>query len=247
MAITLPTEPLPATRTNPKILLLYGMPKVGKTEELTKLPNNLILDLEDGSAYFPCLRVNITKTGELDEVFDDIMEKGKERAKAGKKGDDIFPYKYISIDTVDLLEEMAERSATVKYKNSIIGNTFKGDTVLDLPKGAGYGHIRKEVMEKIIKLSKVCKALIITSHVKEKLLDKGGVEVSSTDISLAGKLAGIVCSKADAIGYMYRDPDGVLCVNFVTLQETSVMGGRAQHLKGQDFPFDWSKIFIAEE
>ena len=38
-----------ALSVNPKILLLYGAPKVGKTTMLSELDKCLILDTEDGS------------------------------------------------------------------------------------------------------------------------------------------------------------------------------------------------------
>lgn len=246
MAITLPMEPVKATRVNPKILVLYGMPKVGKTEVLSQLESNLILDLEDGAAYYEALKINVHKTADLDAVYESIMAEGRKRAAAGKRGEDLFPYKYLSIDTIDALEGMAEISSTEKYKESVIGKTFKGDSILELPQGAGYGYIRREVMDKVIKLSKVCRGLVITSHIKDKLLNKGGVEVTSKDISLTGKLSQIVCAKADAIGHLFRNKEGALHVNFETVEDSSVMGGRAKHLTGKSFEFSWDKIFLPE-
>lgn len=44
MAITLPTTKIPAETQDPKYLILFGLPKVGKTTILSTLENNLILD-----------------------------------------------------------------------------------------------------------------------------------------------------------------------------------------------------------
>lgn len=44
MAITLPTSKVPALTQDPKYLILFGLPKVGKTTTLATLDNNLILD-----------------------------------------------------------------------------------------------------------------------------------------------------------------------------------------------------------
>lgn len=247
MAIKLPTEPVKATRVNPKILVLYGPPKVGKTEQLSQLESNLICDLEDGAAYYDSLRIDIRKTSDLDELYDEIMKIGTERAKAGMRGEALFPYKYISLDTVDALEELCERSATANYKKSVIGKSFEGDSVLELPQGGGYYYLRKEVLEKLMKISKVCKTLIVISHIKDKNLMKGGSEVTVKDISLTGKLGSMVCAKADAIGRMFRDSDGELMVSFETIDESVVMGGRCKHLAGITMKFDWNSIFISEE
>ena len=44
MSITLPTAPVSAETQDPKYLILFGLPKVGKTTILSTLENNLILD-----------------------------------------------------------------------------------------------------------------------------------------------------------------------------------------------------------
>lgn len=244
MPITLPTEPVKATRQSPKILVLYGMPKVGKTEVLTQLPGCLILDTEGGTEMYDALRIPINCTADLVAVRNAIIAEGEKRAAAGKKGNDLFPYQYIAIDTLDKLEEFAEISATDKYKKSTIGKTFGGKSVLELPNGGGYYYLRNELLELINDISSVCPRLILITHVKEKLLNKGGEDVKVNDISLTGKMGSIVCSKSDAIGYLYRvagQPG--LKVSFETLEST-VMGARAKYLAGQKFDFDWSKIYV---
>lgn len=248
MPIVLPTEATPASRIDPKILVLYSKPKVGKTYELSKLPGCLTVDAEDGTAYFDMLRIKIDSADQIDELFDKIMEEGRKRAAAGKKGLELFPYKYIAIDTADALEDMCERSATRKYKGSAIGKTFEGDTVLELPKGSGYYYLRNELMSKLMLLSKVCKGLIVIAHIREKNIDKGGTEVTTKDLSLTGKISQLVCAKADAIGYMYRDrEDTDIMVSFETLEDSSIMGSRCPHLAGKTFPFDWDKIYIDQD
>jgi hypothetical protein len=246
MSIVLPTAPVKASRINPKIIILYSLPKVGKTHELAQLPNNLLLDTEDGAAFEECLKLPLTSQPQVEEICKSIRAEGAKRAAAGKKGADVFPYKYISLDTADAFEGMCEVSCTTKYKKSVIGSTFEGDNIVDLPKGAGYGLIRRELMSSVAMLASVCKTLIITSHLKDKSLDKNGVETTFKDISLSGKLGGILCSNADAIGYMYRVKNGDLWVSFETVEDSAIMGGRCPHLKGANFKFDWNKIFIDE-
>lgn len=248
MPIVLPTEVTPVQRIDPKILVLYGKPKVGKTELLSKLKGCLTIDSEDGSDYFEMLKIKITRAEEIDEVFEAIMTEGRKRAKEGKTGLDLFPYKYIAVDTADALEDMCERSATKKYKNSTIGKSFDGDTVLELPKGSGYYYLRNELMSKLMMLTKVCKGLIIVAHIREKNIDKGGTEVTTKDLSLTGKISQLVCAKADAIGYVYRDRDEKeVMVSFETLESSAIMGARAAHLRGVTMPFNWDKIFIDQD
>lgn len=250
------------TRINPKILVLYGLPKVGKTTEISKLNSCLITDTEEGAEVTENMRVPIRSisgllvikkdpiTGKdvivsvgLDVLFAEIIKYGEALAAAGKPVE--FPYKFIAMDTVDKLEDYCVISATAKYKESVIGKSFTGNSILDLPKGAGYYLLREEVLSKIEMMSRVCKYLILVTHVKEKLLDKGGVEVSATDISLTGKLSSMVCAKADVIGYMYRNTKKELMVSFET-NENSTMGSRFIRLAGTRMLFDWNEIYIEE-
>jgi hypothetical protein len=174
------------------------------------------------------------------------------RKAAGKTGDDIYPYKYGVIDTIDKLEEYAVISATEKYKSSVIGSKFTGDSVIDLPMGAGWGLVREELLLRVGQLSEYFRHLIIISHVKDKYLDgkdsKDGNQVSILDLSLSGKLGAILSAKVDAIGYLYRgskskdEPYGQLMVSFAT-NDKSVMGSRYKHLAGKTVPFSWDTIF----
>lgn len=242
--VKLPEAPVKASRISPKIAVFYGLPKVGKTEVLTQLPGCLILDTEGGSEMYDSMRLPITCTADLIDVCNAIIAEGEKRYATGKRGDDLFPYKYIAIDTLDKLEEFAEVSATVKYKNTTIGKNYTGKSVLELPNGGGYYYVRNELMDLINKVSEVCPRLILITHVKEKLLDKGGEQVKVNDISLTGKMGSIVCAKADVIGYLYRiagQPG--LKVSFETLEST-VMGARVKYLAGQKFDFDWNKIYV---
>jgi hypothetical protein len=238
MSTVLPKTRVAATRINPKILLLYSLPKVGKTSSLATLDDCLILDCEGGADMYNALRVPINSIKDIDNLIAAIIADGT--ANGGK-----YPYKYLAVDTIDKLEDYCIASATAKFKKTVIGGNFTGDSVLDLPKGGGYYHVRNEVMLQIERLTRVCPNLILTSHVKEKLLDKGGVEVTSRDISLSGKLSQIVCAAADAIGYMYRDNNDLM-VNFETY-EGAIMGARFPHLAGKKFKFDWNSIYLTKE
>lgn len=229
--IELPKQKIAATRKSPKTLILYGPPKIGKTTVLSQLDNNLILDLEKGADFLENLRIPI-------DSLDHLKEVGREIIKAGK------PYKYISLDTITLLEEWAENEATKNYKNSIMGKNFKGNTILSLPNGSGYGLLREEVMPYIRNiLPMFADNLIVVGHLRDKLIvDKKGEEVSAKDIDLTGKLRNMVCAQADAVGYLFRDGEKLM-VSFDTREEV-VCGSRCDHLKGQTFEFDWNKIYV---
>lgn len=244
MPIVLPEAPVAASRVSPKILILYGLPKVGKTEVLSQLDGCLTLDTEGGTDLYTMLKQHVNNARDFYDVIADVEAKGKARMAAGKTGADAFPYKYIAIDTIDELETFAEREATRLYKDSVIGKSFKGDSVLELPMGGGYYYLRQELTRMVDRMSAVCPRLILITHVKEKLLSKGGEDVKVNDISLTGKLGSIICAKADAIGYLSREVGkSNLRVSFETFEST-VMGARCKYLAGQKFDFDWNKIYV---
>jgi hypothetical protein len=77
------------------------------------------------------------------------------------------------------------------------------------------------------------------------------MNVVSQEISLSGKLAGIVCAMASAIGYVSRKPSnqiGVVDPMKISFRTTEgiTMGARAKHLYGQEFLFDWAKIYTED-
>lgn len=248
----LPIAPVKATRTSPKILIIYSLPKVGKTDELSKLPGCLIADAEGGAEGYECLRVPIYSSADLHELRNLIIKTGEQRFKEGMRGDDLFPYKFIALDTIDKIEEYADTSATEKYKRGKLNPNKKFEekgytSVTELPEGGGYYYLRNEVLGLVNEIATVCPRLIITCHVKDKkIIDKKGETIMVNDLSLIGKMGSILCSKADAIGYMYRseakETRGELWISFETY-ESAVMGARQKYLAGQKFKFSWERIY----
>lgn len=230
----LPDKPTPALTVNPKILVIYGPPKVGKTTILSKLNGNLIHDLEKGTDYLEALKIRSDTYEDFERVCN-LMKLQTPRK-----------YKYHSIDTVDKLEEWCERLATKNYKASEIGKNFKGYSVLELPNGGGYLWLRNAFHQVITNVCLTAPHIIFVGHIRDKFLDsKEGKDVAAKDLDLSGKCKSIICSCADAIGYVYRGKDG-LRINFNT-NDLVTCGTRCAHLKGLDTEFnDWSKIYLPE-
>jgi hypothetical protein len=260
----LPDDLVEITRVNPKIFIIYSKPKVGKTKLLsllTQQKNALVLDTEGGTEMYKMRKMRLTGlTGSnivydpknpgraLSMTFDDFVGQMGAYASSERAAGRVPkpPYDYLAVDTLDIIEDWAEGVATWKYRNSPIGKTFEGMSVLELPKGAGYYYLRNEVLDRINLLTLMCKYLILVCHVREKNIDKGGIEVSVTDLSLAGKLNLMVSAAADAIGYLSRDEGKDPIISFAT-SEGITMGSRMPHLAGKTFSFDWDKIYLPEE
>lgn len=257
MAIKLPQSKVPPVRVSPKRLLIYSKPKVGKTDMLAQLPSCLILDADkdEGAGLYECLRQPVGSTRDVLDVVDAIEAEGMVRHAAGKRGTDLFPYRFIGLDPIDQFEEFAVRSATEKYRKGPLNANKKFEEkgftrVTELPDGGGYMYLWNELQDVINTVSSRCNNLIITAHVREKYLggktEKQGEVASVDDIDLTGKLASIICSSVDAIGYVYRssakENRGELMISFQT-NESSVMGARQKYLAGQKMPFTWDVIY----
>jgi len=225
----LPKTKVKVTNVNPRITIIYSQPKMGKTTMLSKLDDCLILDLEEGSNFVEALKIKVNNIKELYEIGEEIKAQGK-------------PYKYIAIDTISKLEEWCEEVATSMYKKDPKGANFKGKSVLELPMGAGYLYLRMAFKKWIDYVTDLAEHIILVGHLKEKIIDKQGKEVSAKDLSLTGKIREITCAGADAVGYVYRQDD-VLRINFKASDEVTC-GSRCEHLRGQDLEFQWDKIFI---
>ena len=229
----LPKTKVAASRKSPKNMVIYGPPKIGKTTALSQLDDCLIIDLEQGSDMVEALKVKAANLNQLSEIGKQIMKQKK-------------PYKYVAIDTVTKLEEWCETEGKKIYQLTPMGKNFdkdqKGVSVLSLPNGAGYLYLRIAFKRWIDRLNMLADHVILVGHLKDKMIDKKGKEVSSKDLDLTSKIKQITCANADAIGYIYRDNNETK-ISFDSYGDI-VAGSRCDHLKGQDMPLDWNKIFI---
>ena len=222
----LPTEKVKASRRNPKRLLIYGGPKSGKTTLASMIPDNLIIDLENGTDCIDAMKVNANSMAELQEIYGALYE--AKEANGGKP-----PYKRITLDNLTVLEDWCVTSACDSYRETTIGKNFEGSNILELPMGGGYYWLRKEVLNwAIYYLEQFCEELILIGHTKEKSILKNGKEITVEDLQLAGKLASIVCGAMDATGQLYRDTQGRAIISFKHFENSA--GARTKHLRGQD-------------
>lgn len=221
MAIVLPTTKIPAENQDPKYLIIFGLPKVGKTTILSTLENNLILDMENGTTYVDALKVKINSLKDLNEVCKAIKEAN-------------YPYKYITIDTITAVEEMAKPLALNLYQKSPIYSDKYADVtdVTNLPSGQGYSWLRSAVEMIIDKIAACAPNIIICGHVKDAALSEGATMNVKT-LDLTGKISRILSAKSDAIGFVHRDENSNLCIQFGADGEI-LTGARPRHLANKD-------------
>lgn len=138
MNIELPTGKTKATRKNPKKIIIFGNPKVGKTTALANLDNCLIIDVEDGTNFLESMRINILQLAEesgKDPIV--VLKNVINKIKEANKTNNGYVYKYITIDTVSALEDLVLPLAGKLYRDTAQGKNWKGDDVTMLPNGAG--------------------------------------------------------------------------------------------------------------
>lgn len=223
--IKLPTKKVSATQVNPKRLVIYGKPKSGKTRAFSELEGNLLIDLENGSDYVDAIKLKANNLNELRLIGEQI--------KANNR-----PYKIITIDTITILEDMVKPLALKLYKSTSMGKNFEGDDVLKLANGAGYMYLREAFFQVLNYIDTLADHVILSGHIKEKQIDDKGELVMAANIDLSGKLKSLICSQADAIGYLFRRGNQTF-ISFKANDEITC-GARPDHLKNQE-------ILLAEE
>lgn len=263
--ITLPTERSTVTDYNPRLCVLFGKPKSGKSSAVASLDDNLIIDLEDGYRSLAVMKVQARTVEDLYAIRDAIIKKGREIKKK--------PYRFITIDNATRLEEMALTLAASLYRKTGMGAQWglkrdehgivvrvNGKTVPEpdadvrtLPNGAGYLYLREAVKSLVRMFQPLCDTLILVCHVKDKQIRENDVENTELSVDLAGKLGDIICGEADAVGLIYREKNKTI-VSFIGGDGT-IREARPLHLRGKKFvvgesdennnlKMDLSKIFV---
>lgn len=230
-----------------RFLIIFGKPKAGKTTLASKLDNNLIVDLEGGSEFLEALAVQARSVKDLGDIANAIREEIK---STGKK-----PYKYITLDNASRLEEICLSYAATLYRQTPIGKNYSGNDVRTLPNGSGYMYLQQAVRKVIDMFRDLCDNFILIGHLKDKMINKEGEELSEMSLDLVGKLANIICGEADAVGYVYRKKNET----HISFEggDNSVREARAPHLRGKNIVIAesdennnikvyWDKIYLPE-
>ena len=162
------------------------------------------------------------------------------------------PYKYVTLDTLTRLEDLALPYALTLYKATPMGKSFTGANVLDLPNGAGYKYLRDAMTNLLNAIYKCADRVILLGHLKTTNIEKNGKEVSAKELDLTGKIKSMVSADVDAIGLLYRADNNQNILSFKTTDDV-ICGARPAHLKDQEiviselidgkFVTHWNKIY----
>lgn len=243
--IVLPTERRKATDYNPRLMVLFGKPKCGKSTLMASLNNNLIIDLEDGYRALDVMCVQARNANDIFQIKAAIEQKNQEN------GGNF--YRFITIDNATRLEEMSLIYAAHLYRQTSMGQSWgykkdrignilmeNGKKVIDpkadvrqLPNGAGYLYLRQALKEMVNMFKPLCDTLILVCHVKDKQIKKNDEETSEMAVDLAGKTGDIICGEADAIGYVSRQENKTI-LSFKG-GDNNIRGSRPLHLREKAF------------
>tara|TARA_R100001594_G_scaffold144630_1_gene193902 strand:+ start:145 stop:816 length:672 start_codon:yes stop_codon:yes gene_type:complete len=214
-----------AVSNNPKTMLLYGAPKVGKTTALSKLDDCLIIDTEGGANMIEGYVESVKNRAELIALLKEAQE-GHE-------------YKYVAIDTVDRIATWADKAVCEEEGVS---------AVQDLPFGKGFGLVREKVLNTIHFLKEIFPHVIIIGHRKwARAIVDGKAMVEPESLDLTGKLKNMLMADCDAIGYVYRDDENKKLMVSFQANEALEAGSRSPHLRGKEMELNWKLIYKGEK
>jgi AAA domain-containing protein len=260
--LILPKGPMAPTRTAPRTAIWFGLPKCGKTTELSKLPNHLNIDAEKGSDMVTATRIQPPLDAGPVAVFNWVKEVAATIKEEGR------PYDHVIIETLSYLDELSEWVGTFNYMNSPQGKKFNRvegieggpllkptskdyESVHDIGQGYGYRWSREamvDIFDTTKDLGRICTHYVC--HISDKYIaskNDAATQIRVMELSLTGKLKNIIPRDVDAIGYLYQK-NGVINVSFKGSEEKSGgIRGEGSPLQGYEGPLDWNMIFPPEK
>lgn len=167
-----------------KYILIYGLPKVGKTTFLSKFPKHLICAFEPGTNALQGAMVQpMSSWSDFKQVLGQLKD---------PKVQEMFDT--IGVDTADKAWEMCEKHICLQEEVSQIG---------DIPYGRGYDLCKKEFSNTFDQIARLGYGLVFVSHSAEKKFkDEKGEEYIQLAPALPQRPYDIINKMVDFIGYI---------------------------------------------
>lgn len=186
----LPDEPTMEGYTLNNIrMLLYGIPKIGKSTFASKFKKALFLACESGHKGLKICKLNITSWQDFLEAVDTLLE----------LDDDDRKFKLIVIDTVSNL---------FKYCQDYVCKKNKIEHVSDKKWGKGWDLLQQEFERPIMQLSMSNYGIMFISHAKEVEISTRRGNYSKVAPDLPNQCRKIINPLVDIIGYADMDDGG---------------------------------------
>ncbi len=212
-----------------KLVMLYGMPKVGKTSLSAQFPKNLILGFEHGwNALANTYAVDIASWAEFKRYLKQL-----EKPEAKDK------FNTITIDTIGIAWTLCE--AYICQQNGV-------QKISDIPWGQGYSACTKEFENTLRKIIQAGYGLVIIAHDEiRKEQGPNDTEILCHSPNIPKRAYGIVNQLVDIIGYIdcEYDEQGIGHRYIYTRKTPTIMAGsRFPYLK-QKIEFGYQQLVDA--
>lgn len=168
-----------------KYVLLYGLPKVGKTSFAAQCPNNLIFCFEKGVNFLPGVyAADVPKWTDFKAL---LKQLDKQEIKD--------KFHTITIDTISIAWNLCEQYICSQNGVKALG---------DIPWGKGYALLKDEFSSALRQISMMGYGMILITHAKTKtepIGDDKTIEIVSPNIP--ERAQDIVNALVDIIGYIH--------------------------------------------
>ena len=194
-----------------KYVLVYSLPKVGKTSLASQFPKALLCAFEIGYHALPGVKpIDIGSWSDFKKVVQQLkLPKAKEM------------YDTVIIDTVSIATDLCEKYILAQNDVSALG---------DIPWGGGWSQYKKEFDTPFRELTQLGYGIVFICHSKEvntglKDVDGNDIKGVAPDINKTG--LNTVNRLVDIIGYISQEfqPDGSSKRYFYTRQTPTVFAG----------------------
>lgn len=239
----------PAEIKNPRVLVVYSLPKTGKTGCFAALEDHFIFDFDLSSGYFACNAVKIDNY----DIYIEVMKELKEKYNANN----FKPaFKFGIIDTITEATDSVIRAIAIKMYNKDENDDkpLNWDLTV-LSYGKGHAYIREATKRLIDQVSKYFEYTIIAGHSADKAINKDGKDLTIKELDLPGKLKNSLAAKVDGLALLYRKDKNTNVLSFLQDEELVLSGTRSPHLDGKEIIISeknedgtlttyWDKVYI---
>lgn len=234
---------------NPRTLVIFSLPKSGKTEALAQLDNHIILDFDGSSEFYKCNAVVI-------DSFEVYVEFMKELKAAYDANNFKPPFKYGIIDTITEASDAVIRALAVRaYNKDEADDKPLTWDITSLGYGKGHAYISKATKKLIDQVSRYVEYTIVVGHSADKAVMKDGKDLTIKELDLPGKLKNALAAKVDGLALLYRKEKNINVLSFLHDEESVLGGTRSPHLSGREIVISeknedgtlstfWDKIYI---
>jgi hypothetical protein len=178
----LPTQKTKITKDlNRQNILIYGLPKAGKSSLAAEFPNTLFVATEDGHKHLEVFKVDAPNWPQFIQTCGELKQGGHN-------------FKTIVIDIADWL---------YKHCEDYICQKHGVEAPADLPYGKGFSLVKAEFVRTMNKINMMGISIVFISHAKEKEIKSKNSSFTMMGTSMTGSAEQVIAGMCDLIFYCY--------------------------------------------